>query len=143
MVQSLICQLLCQFDFQGRLPASEAIREQAKREDVEELCRLFERLVCLLPEYAVVFCLVDGIIYYEREEFNEDMGYVLATILRMSDKQSTPAALKVLVTSPSRTVDVRKPFPSDLIMSMDSLALPGMVASKQRLERTLQAELLG
>lgn len=143
MVQSLICQLLCQFDFAGRLPAAEVSGALVGLGDVEELCRLFEWLVCLLPEQAVVFCLVDGILYYEREEFSEDMAYVLVTILRMSDEQSTPAAVKVLVTSPCKTVDVRKPFPDDLIISMDSLALPGMVASKDRLARVLQEDLLG
>lgn len=143
MVQSFVCQLLCQFDFDGRLPASEISPELVELGDVEELCRLFEWLVCLLPEHAVVFCLVDGILYYERQEFGEDMAYVLTTILRMSDEQRTPAALKVLVTSPSKTVDVRKPFPDDLVVSMDSLALPGIVASKQRLERIVQEDLIG
>lgn len=93
--------------------------------DLHELCRLFEYLACLLPEYVVVFCLVDGVLYDEREEFIEDMGYVLVTILGISNDQGTKAAVKILVTSPTKTLDIRKAFPDNLIVSLDSLTLTG------------------
>lgn len=138
IILSFICQLLCQFDFEETLQASGIIEDSVENWEVEELCRLFESLVSLLPEHVVVFCLVDGILYYEWEEFIEDMGEVLVTIIRISDDQSTKAALKVLVTSPTKTVDVRKPFPDDFIISMDSLALPGMVSSWKRLGKIIK-----
>lgn len=141
MLLNFICQLLCQHDFEGRIPSAEILEELVILRDIEELCRLFECLISLLPEDVVIFCLVDGILYYEREEFRDDMAYILVTILRMSDEQSTPAALKVLVTSPSNTMDVRRPFPPDLIVSMGGVNMPGMVSSKQRLERMLQGEM--
>ncbi|KUI60968.1 hypothetical protein VP1G_08146 [Cytospora mali] len=138
LIQSFICQLLCQFDFSRKLPTSMIVKEMVQKGDIHELCGLFKQLVNLLPNSVVLVCLIDGILYYEREEFLEDMGHVLVTILRISSEQSTKATVKVLITSPTRTTEARKPFRDDLIVSMDALALPGMVASKGRLERQLK-----
>ncbi|KAF3768064.1 hypothetical protein M406DRAFT_224869, partial [Cryphonectria parasitica EP155] len=69
MIRSFICQLLCQFDFGEKLSASVVTRELVQHGDINELCRLFEWLVHLLPSYVVLVCLIDGILYYERPEF--------------------------------------------------------------------------
>lgn len=138
IIASFIYQLLCQFNFEGSVPGDEIVRELVERWDLQELCRLFEWLVNLLPKHIVVFCLIDGILYYEREEFVEDMGYILVTILRISNDELTKAALKILITSPTKTLDVRKPFPDELIVSMDAVTVPSSIPSTSRLERALE-----
>lgn len=141
MMQSFICQLLCQYDFRGRLLQHEVSEDRIRQGDIDELCTLFERLVSQLPSDFVLFCLIDGIMYYEREEFREDMERVLSTVLQASARQSSSAAIKVLITSPTKTTIVRVPFPEHLILSMDSMAQPGAAATGQRLKRELQAGL--
>ena len=141
MIQSFICQLLCQYDFLGQLLQHETSGDRIRHGDVDELCALFERLVHRLPNNVVLFCLIDGIMYYEREEFREEMERVLRTVLQVSADNSTSAAVKVLITSPAKTTEVRKPFPDHLILSMDSMAQSGAAASGSRLKRELQAEL--
>jgi hypothetical protein len=137
MIQSFICQLLCQHDFSGALRSSEVVRQLVELGDVEELCELFEILVHRLPREVVLLCVIDGIVYYEREEFAGDMGLVLITLLKLSGGGDTQGVLKVLVTSPTKTVDVRRPFDDELILSMESLPGSGMVASRERLVREL------
>lgn len=88
-----------------------------------------------------MFCLIDGIMYYERGKFKEDMERVLRTVLQVSADNSNNAAVKVLITSPIKTTYVRDPFPEHLILSMDSMAQAGAAASGSRLKRELQAEL--
>jgi hypothetical protein len=141
MIQSFICQLLCQHDFSGRLLHHQISQDRIHRGDIDESCELFELLVRNLPSEVVLFCIVDGIIYYEREEFKEDMERVLRSVLQVSSDNSTSAAVKVLITSPTKTTDVRKPFPEHLILSMGSMAQAGAAASGWRLKRELQAEL--
>ena len=137
LIQSFICQLLCQHDFDSALRSSEVAQQLVEFGDIEELCKLFEMLVYRLPREVVLLCLIDGVVYYEREEFEDDIGLVLATLLKLSCEQGTHAAVKVLITSPTKTVDVRQPFPDELILSMESLAGSGMVASRERLVREL------
>ncbi len=66
------------------------------------------------------------------------MGVVLMTLLSISDEQNTQAAVKVLLTNPSRTSSTRKPFPDELVLSMESIARSDMAPSKWRLERQLK-----
>lgn len=136
IIKSFICQLLCQFDFGTTMPASVL----GESDDLEMLCAVFEWLVHRLPRSIVLICIIDGVVYYERPWFFEDMGAVVVNILSISAEQSTEAAVKVLVTSPTKTVEVRRPFPDDLILSMDSMARPGWAPSRLRLERQLRED---
>ncbi|RBA09065.1 hypothetical protein FPRO05_07345 [Fusarium proliferatum] len=135
IIQSFICQLLCQYDFSTSISADDVRPDLLYRGDIHELCCLFERLVFQLPRSTLLVCLIDGIVYYEREEFKESMADVLVTILRISDEQKTDATVKVLVTSPMRTILVRRPFPHELILSMESRASAiNLVRRLQRLD---------
>lgn len=140
IVQSFIGQLLQQFDFGGytQMPALQMDDNKIRRGDVDELCRLFEALVRALPKSVVLVCLIDGILYYEREEFKEDMAVVLSAILKLSADESVAVPLKVLITSPTKTTEIRQPFPDDLVLSMDAMAPAALIASSSRLSREIQ-----
>ncbi|KAF5700197.1 hypothetical protein FGLOB1_10920 [Fusarium globosum] len=140
IIQSFICQLLCQYDFSTSISADDVRPDLLYRGDIHELCCLFERIVFQLPRSTLLVCLIDGIVYYEREEFKESMADVLVTILRISQEQKTNATVKVLVTSPTRTIQVRQPFPDELILSMESSARSVVTPSKDRLQRHLREQ---
>ncbi|KFZ04780.1 hypothetical protein V501_08982 [Pseudogymnoascus sp. VKM F-4519 (FW-2642)] len=138
IIQNFICQLLCQFDFDTRSFAIEKLDEHLiQLGDIGELSRLFEWLVGKLPQSVVLFCLIDGVGYYEREEFEHDIGFVVEKLLRISAEKKTQAGVKILLTSSSRTTYIRQPFPDELVLSIESLARANMVPSKSRLERQL------
>lgn len=139
IIQSFIGQLLQQFDFGiTRMPTLQMDESKIRTGDVGELCRLFEALVRTLPNFMALICLIDGILYYERDEFQEDMAVVLSAILKLSADNSIAVPVKVLITSPTKTTEVRQPFPDDLILSMDGMAPAGLIASSSRLGRELQ-----
>lgn len=139
IMQSFIGQLLQQFEFGStQMPALQMDENKIRSGDVADLCRLFEALVRALPEFVVLVCLIDGILYYEREDFREDMAMVLSAILKLSADESVAVPLKVLITSPTKTTEVRQPFPDDLVLSMDAMAPAGLIASSSRLSRELQ-----
>lgn len=138
VIQNFICQLLCQYDFDKRLLASEKLdKHLIQLGDVNELCKLFQWLVSQLPQSVVLFCLLDGVGYYERTEFEHDMGLVVENLLKISASEKLQAAFKVLLTSSSRTNYIRQPFPDELVLSIESMARIDMVPSKSRLERQL------
>lgn len=139
IIQSFIGQLLQQFDFgRTQMPTLQMDESKIRTGDVYELCNLFEALVRSLPNFVVLVCLIDGILYYEREEFKEGMAVVLSAILKLSADKSVAVPIKVLITSPTKTAEVRQPFPDNLILSMDAMALAGLIASSSRLSRELQ-----
>ncbi|OBT53466.1 hypothetical protein VE04_05390 [Pseudogymnoascus sp. 24MN13] len=138
VIQNFICQLLCQFEFDTRSFASEKLDEHLiQLGDIGELRRLFQWLVGKLPQAAVLFCVIDGVGYYEREEFEQDIGFVVEKLLRISAEKKTQAGVKILLTSSNRTTYIRQPFPDELVLSIESLARANMVPSKSRLGRQL------
>jgi hypothetical protein len=142
IIQNFICQLLCQFDSDIRALASEKLNENfIQAGDIEELCNLFQWLISQLPRSVVLFCLLDGVVYCESKEFEDDTGFVLVTLLKISAEQETQAGVKILITSPSKTNSIRKPFPNELILSMESMARSNMTPSKRRLERQLNEQI--
>ncbi|KAJ4416163.1 hypothetical protein N0V82_006923 [Gnomoniopsis sp. IMI 355080] len=136
IIQSFIVELIQRFDFGSiQMPTLQCDDNKIRMGDVDELCKLFEALIRVLPNHVVIICLIDGIMYYERDEFKNDMAVVLSAILKLSADRSIAVPVKVLITSPTKTAEVRQPFPDNLILSMDAMAPAGMVASSSRLGR--------
>ncbi|KAF5529690.1 hypothetical protein FMEXI_14001 [Fusarium mexicanum] len=140
IIQSFICQLLCQYDFNNCISMDDMRPDLLHFGDIHELCCLFERLVFQLPRSTLLACLIDGVVYYEREELMEDMAEVLVTLLRISNEQRTGANVKVLLTSPAKTMEVRRPFQNEFVLCMESRARSAGPASKERLERQLSEQ---
>jgi hypothetical protein len=144
MLRSLIAQLLCDHDFGTRnlLPPG-ANPFLIKQGNLKQLRRLFGWLVSQLPEEITLFCLIDGIIFYEREEFEDPMLDILGDILGLTVDRNLPAAVKVLVTSPWPTSTVRAAFEDedghgeDLILSMELLQISQWGPNLDRMNREL------
>lgn len=145
ILQSLIKQLLGRWSFTGGeqnpILASEFDEGRIARVEVGELCRLFEGLIRRLPGNIVIFCLIDGVVYYERPEFRDEMAQFVVMLLRLSEDPTVAVVIKVLFTSPTRTVDIRACFTDDLILSMEGMARSDLVASSSRLGRELEDNL--
>ncbi|KAG8354292.1 hypothetical protein FVEN_g7715 [Fusarium venenatum] len=142
IVQSFIRQLLCQYDFSNCILVGDVRPDLLCFGDIGELCCLFERLIFQLPRNTLLVCLIDGVVYYEREEFMKSMADVLITLLRISNEQRTGASVKVLLTSPTKTMTIRKPFPDELILCMEAKARSGVVLTgRGRLERQLNEQM--
>ncbi|KAL2151993.1 hypothetical protein VTH82DRAFT_5177 [Thermothelomyces myriococcoides] len=101
MMRSLIAQLLCDYEFDQRylLPPS-ADLHALEDHSLPQLWHLFGWLVRQMPEGVTLFCLVDGIVFYEREDFEEPMLDVLGDLIGLTASRDISAAVKVLVTSP-------------------------------------------
>lgn len=82
VVKSFIIQLLQAFEFgSSQTPMSFQFDDnKIGKGDLDELCGLFENLTRVLPNYVALICLIDGILYYERAEYKEDMAVVLSAI---------------------------------------------------------------
>lgn len=127
MVKSLIFQLLQQCS----VVASRGNLNQAKSEDIGELCQLFGSLVHCVPQDTTVIFLIDGVVHYETSRFEDDMLVVIRYVLRLARENVKSRPVKVLVMSPTPTEYVFKEFIDDdddedtRLLTMDGLPIVG------------------
>ena len=76
-----------------------------------DLCRLFHRLLGLIPRETFIFCIVDGISYYQRDCWREDYELVLGLFGQIVTDPRLGGLFKVLLTSPT----ISMPLSNDLI----------------------------
>ncbi|KAI1455399.1 hypothetical protein F4805DRAFT_436078 [Annulohypoxylon moriforme] len=153
MMRSLIAQLLCDYDFGPRHMMPPDIDPYSINEgySLSELRQLFFWLIQQLPAGFTLFCLVDGIVFYERMEFKEPMFDVLNDLLELTTSDDVLASVKILVTSPRPTTMAREVFEEmdaiegdagelgTSILSMDLLIPSHVDFSNERLTRNLEA----
>ncbi|KAI0877667.1 hypothetical protein GGS24DRAFT_497597 [Hypoxylon argillaceum] len=148
MVRSFIVQLLCDHDFgPGHLLPPDVDPDVIEQgHSLSQLRRLFSWLVRQLPEEITLVCLVDGISFYEREEFEDPMLDALGDILELT-ASNMPATVKVLVTSPRPSATFRIGFEGDnaipgstggtmtSILSLNSITPSHLDVSEERVNR--------
>lgn len=141
MIQTFLCQLLSQYNFGPEYPVDQNL-ELIRAGDIGELCRLFESLFRRVDPGMCVFCIVDGILFYERSEFMQDAGVVVSMLLRLSAERQrgdVPVS-KVLIASPTSTILTRQLFAEEQILSMAAMSEHSEDPSRMRLERRLREE---
>jgi len=70
---------------------------------VDALCEAFRRVIGGLSGDMMVFCLVDGISWYDDERWRAEMECIRHTLLSASSEDHGGARMKVLLTCPGRS----------------------------------------
>ena len=106
IIRSFLFQLLIQpwtFDC-GFI--DENFLSQIKNYDLCQLCGLFRDLVTSAPDNTTVFCIIDGISWFENDDRRDGICTVMASLrdmvneLRWENQEGILVDLKLLVTSP-------------------------------------------
>ncbi|KAI6454179.1 hypothetical protein MCOR22_000210 [Pyricularia oryzae] len=140
MVQTFLCQLLNQCDFGPQYQVNQEL-ELIRAGDVKKLYRMFESLFSRIDASLCVFCIIDGVVFYERDEFLQDLGDVIPMIVKLSAEHDTHMPiLKFLIASPTKTSVVRRLFTDDQIFSMTTMSEYIEDPSPMRVERRLKEE---
>ena len=75
-------------------------------DDVEALSKLFHNLVKRLPEKTILFCVIDAVNFYERDDKRDDFLVVMDQLV-WEIEQSRKITIKLLITCPSRSMFVK------------------------------------
>ncbi|KAI0139370.1 hypothetical protein F4776DRAFT_662329 [Hypoxylon sp. NC0597] len=121
MMMSFIAQLVLQWDFDttsGHQPIEFLGDEYGEEPDMLDLCKMVNWLVGQLPAETTVFYVIDGINAFEKEDYLQDVIDGLACILDLTLDARIRATVKVLITSPCRTFEVREGFHDDVVITM-------------------------
>jgi hypothetical protein len=125
MLVSLIGQLLSQpkdkgleFDLSW---IEERHRQLLQNNDLDFICQLFRELVKQIPKKRILFCVIDGISWYETGERRDDTLAVLET-LRRSIHEGTDALCKLVLTCPNRSLFIHEYMDSaDILHVIDNV----------------------
>lgn len=134
LMQTLISQLLQQQPHTSISTSPwELDMDRVRQGDLQQICRLLNFLVHRLPEEVTLFCLIDGMVYYERDEFIDEMHYVLTEIMRLVGDPTIQANVKLLITSPWRTDMAQDFFQEDReILHMEGMPSMELTPSASR-----------
>lgn len=141
MIKSLITQLLQQQCFHIGELTRHVNFTLIDLGDLQELATLLRYLLMQIRGVTVI-CIIDGIKYYERDEYIEEMAVVLRFLLDLTLDENLSTVFKVLVTSPSPTHIVRDAFSPGDILPLDPASGVGQGFSTTRLVRDLHHQML-
>lgn len=140
IIRTFLSQLLQQNQFDTRSLGEQTDLSLAESGDIKQLTLIFRSLVQQLS-YVTVFGIIDGIKYYERAAYLDDMSTVLTALLDIAEDQASRSIFKLLITSPSPTHFVRQAMSSQSILSMTSQSVTGEGSGSLQLARHIQADL--
>lgn len=106
MMRNILAQLLLAYrDFDLRTIQR---MQNLDYDDVNDLCDIFDILITQLPQYIVVFCIIDAISFYEdNATVCEEASIVVQTLVNVVERsKENGCAFKLLLMSPwnSRTL---------------------------------------
>lgn len=87
--------------------------EALQRRDIRYLCAIFRSIVAQYPPSATVYCVLDGIAWYERSDMLEDLFSVVQSLYDLVKKAQQGPVLKVLLTSPFRSRSIVLDMPTE------------------------------
>ncbi|GAW14979.1 hypothetical protein ANO14919_043870 [Xylariales sp. No.14919] len=109
MMRSLIVQLLSSSLLKPNLEflTSDGLKVY-QRHDLKSLCNLFVRLIQQLPQGVDVFCIIDGISWYEQNPWLSGLRSVTGMFEYLMEKLDPKytAILKVLMTSHGSSIEI-------------------------------------
>lgn len=140
LIRSLIGQLLQQYP---NCPADleHNVSIQGVNEgSIHELCKLFGCLVRHVPSTSSIFCIIEGIQFYERTQFREETMDILSFLsdLAENEQQGVAASIKLLLLSPRPTTVIRNAFPvRPALLNMAAVSPHGQGSSPARFSRQI------
>lgn len=119
LVRSLISQLLSFGNFDLAFINSRTSRDRIQSYELDHLCELFRELLHQIPIDVTVFCIIDSISLYERDEWNHDVCFVVRKLREITETVELNAVFKLFVASSGRSRHV-----NSQIAPQDQLILP-------------------
>lgn len=107
--------------------------EAINRLDLEDLCRLFQWLLSLVLEWVDVVCILDGVSYYEAQQWRNDYYVVLDCFNAVIRDRYLRRHFKLLLTSPT----TNRQLPPQIMHERVSVRSSGAVMTRD-FERSLR-----
>lgn len=121
MMNSLLGQLVLQSERSGLdLDLTDFVPEDlrgAKEDSLPSLLAMFRKCILRIPYEYTVYCIIDGISFYETSQRRDSTIKVLYKLRRIIQKVKD-VVFKLLVTAPGRTQSVHRLFEHEEILNV-------------------------
>lgn len=118
LMRSLIAQILTNYSFRLGFVDSHNYRAALENHDLDHLCAAFKRLIYQLPAHFVVFCVVDGISLFERDDLQGELNSVASSFRVLCEDPALGCFFKLLITSPAQSRFVKLFFPPETYLTI-------------------------
>lgn len=111
MLRSLIVQLLLSESMsepEWNVTKSDRLFSAVSEGDLDALWEVFFVLSRQVPRECTVFCLLDGISWYERDQWIEDLRWLVVKFQSVVHQGVEGPAIKLLMTSPNMSMVMRR-----------------------------------
>lgn len=134
LLRSLISQLLLVYeDFDLRFIRSRRYFAELMAYDISRLCDTFQQLVRQIPNDKTLFCLIDGITFFDNWRWREDLSFVLPKLKALAESSSRDGPVfKLLMTNARCTRQLRDLLPRQDILEVSEAAIFGETAITER-----------
>ena len=122
MLNNLLSQLIHQLSSSVLQSEPMSVSLPAGDPQLSDLCNVFVQLVTALPIGTIIFCVIDGISYYEdsgRQAECIEVLSMLTTLTRHCQGVMNGPLIKLLVTAPLRSRHAHDFFEAEEIFDMD------------------------
>lgn len=121
MLRSLIRQVLRAYPDLKLNFLSPKLRSQltTMSPDVRSLCTCFRHLVNQINPSDQVFCIIDGICFFEKREWSEPCRKAVDELFEITQDEELYPIIKLFLTSPSRSRCIASIFPQDCRINMN------------------------
>ncbi|PGH23027.1 hypothetical protein AJ80_02942 [Polytolypa hystricis UAMH7299] len=103
VLRSLVWQMLLALERRKSLSLefinTRSLRDALEQSNLEALCYTFQELLFQLQLGTPVYCIVDGIDWYEGSQASKDLEYLIRELGNLAESDQLPAVFKVLMTS--------------------------------------------
>jgi hypothetical protein len=104
LVVSLILSLIQNWAISDSMPLQlPNLRGKVEGLLLKDICELFHHVLRLVPEKMSVYCLLDGVSYYERDAWRDDFSIMMICFGNIIDDETLSTCFKLLLTSPTRS----------------------------------------
>ena len=137
LARSLISQLLATMYASDLAILENDFHQQleAHASDVAMLMELFFSLVKRLPQEFVLFCVIDGISLFEKQQYEQETRIVFQKLSQIAQAESQGGLFKLLLTSPSSSRCAKEFFPKESTIIIPKNAGDGQLLTLHQVKK--------
>jgi hypothetical protein len=96
---------------------------------IQDFCRVFRQLLRQVPSHITIFCLLDGISWFERNIWAGDYAAIMDTLYEIIADRELGYRFKVLMTSPTKSQWQRNKLAPAMHIELQNVAYSGDVGT--------------
>ena len=122
LIRSLIFQMIMELTRRGTLTLElidrRSFKDGIEQHDLKALCKTFHLLIGQLPLNTPIYCIIDGLSWYETPEMQHELEYIVDSLRALVVDDRLRPVFKVMMASPNESRNISKRIPWNETVSL-------------------------